>query len=370
MLPSISPNETAFEHDDDPTLYKHEPLASSMKNFSKSNPPSLFTNAEEIKTPDECCIEKRSIVAKRLLLTLKKMLKKHKKEERKSGDLLSAIVKQNNGSIEGRYGSFIEEKRSGSGGMVRITCCCDSGKKYAVKTFRECQKEEPVHKYLQWINNEITVSRRLNHSYIIQTHEVLKENEKIHSVMEYCPCDLYQLVEEGKVSQQLAAKYFAQVVHAIAYMHSCGIAHRDIKLENICIDEKGSIKLIDYGCAFIFQSSPQHKPRVATTLCGSQAYIAPELHTREPYDPCKADVWSIAVVYLTLILRSFPWSVANPYDPGFKMFLKHQNNAKYFNRIPEPAVPIIRRMLDPNPNTRASIQDVLGDPWVKSIALE
>ncbi|KAK9764964.1 serine/threonine protein kinase [Basidiobolus ranarum] len=366
MIPSISPSKTSLEHDNDMTLYN---LMPSLEKYTKSSPHSFLVNTMDTKLPKSCllanCIKTRPHIAKRLLLLIKAAFSKQKNN---SCDLLSSLVKQKSGSIEKCYGTFIDARRSGSGGMVRITC--NNEKKYAVKTFRECQKDEPRHKYLQWINNEITIALKLKHPYIVQTYEVLKEDGKIHSVMEYCPYDLYHLVEEGKVTQELAAKYFVQLVHAINYIHSCGIAHRDIKLENICVDEDGSMKLIDYGCAFVFRASPQHESRAASTMCGSLAYIAPELHTCDSYDPCKSDIWSIAVVYLTMILRSFPWSTAMHFDHGYKMFLKYRNNSHYFNRIPESAIPVIRKMLDPNPDTRASIQDVLSDPWVKSIALD
>ncbi|ORY02423.1 kinase-like protein [Basidiobolus meristosporus CBS 931.73] len=342
------------------SLQTTDPSRQALVPFTKGGKEMFSSRSKETRAT-------RSILA-----FVKKVLCISKSEVQSSSNLLSSLVKQKCGTIQKAYGVIVEERISGSGGSVKVTCRNSDGRMFAVKTHREARKDEPLHKYMQWLNNEITVATLLSNPFIIQTHEVIKEDGKIHSVMEYCPHDLYQLVESNQVDEKMAARYFVQIVHAISHMHSLGIAHRDIKLENICITEKNSVKLIDFGCAFVFRSpaSIEKRIRLATTTCGSEAYIAPELHSRSPYDPRKSDIWSIAVVYLAMILRSFPWSMAKSFDYGYKMFLKHRDNPRYFNRIPKSAVPIIQRMLDPNPVTRASISDILNDSWVKSIRLD
>lgn len=127
-------------------------------------------------------------------------------------------------------------------------------------------------KHTAEIIQEIEIWRKLDHPRIAQLYEVLKTETKIYLVMELANQGelLNWLTKQGTVSEELARKWFRQVVSAISYMHKRNILHRDIKLENILLDEDLNIKLVDFGFAKEFD--PLKK---LDSFCGSIAYAAP-----------------------------------------------------------------------------------------------
>lgn len=86
----------------------------------------------------------------------------------------------------------------------------------------------------------------------------------------------------------------------MTYVHSQGIVHRDLKCENLLLDSKDHVRITDFG----FSRSVWHsgnKVALCSTFCGSFAYAAPEVLRAKPYDPFKADVWSIGVILFTMV---------------------------------------------------------------------
>ncbi|KAK9759647.1 serine/threonine protein kinase [Basidiobolus ranarum] len=186
--------------------------------------------------------------------------------------------------------------------------------------------------------------------------------------MEYCPQDLFNVIQGNELTQQEIDIYFSQMIKGLAYLHHRGVAHRDLKLENLCIDQKGILKIIDFGCAFIFLDPLSEENRAkATGLIGSDPYIAPEVFNGEPYDAAKTDIWSAAIIYLCMILKKFPWDVAKPSEKNYALYLEYHKNNKSFRRIPDVALPLMRQMLDPNPETRINVDTVFEDSWFKSL---
>ncbi|ORX89682.1 kinase-like protein, partial [Basidiobolus meristosporus CBS 931.73] len=251
---------------------------------------------------------------------------------------------------------------------VHVSYSPRDGRKYAIKSFRERRPEENEQNYYEWISNEVYIAISLSHPNVVQTVDVVLENNQIHQVMEYCPTDLFTLVKERPLSIEEINGYFAQLMCGLAHLHHRGIAHRDLKLENLCIDENNILKIIDFGCAFLLLDpfAPDNKA-MASSIAGSDPYIAPEIFQGGTYDASKADIWSAAIIYLCMILRKFPWDIARRNEKGYSQFLAHRHEDRFFRKLPSEALPIIRKMLDPNPETRVTADEVLADPWFKSL---
>lgn len=100
-----------------------------------------------------------------------------------------------------------------------------------------------------------------------------------------------------------------------------GLAHRDIKLDNCVMTTDNVVKLIDFGTATVFHyPGKAHTP--ATGIVGSDPYLAPEVLSKDKYDPRKTDVWSVAIIFLCMLLRRFPWKIPDPKtDPSFRAFV-------------------------------------------------
>ena len=104
-------------------------------------------------------------------------------------------------------------------------------------------------------------------------------------------------------------------------MHSHGIAHRDLKLENMLLDSHGIIKIGDFGLSQVFRANEFDSFRKARGVCGSMSYIAPEEYTQDEYDARAVDVWSLGIIYFALNFKSVPWKTADITDHNFKQYL-------------------------------------------------
>lgn len=185
-----------------------------------------------------------------------------------------------------------------------------TGVVYAAKQFKNFSgKKEKT--YATNVLAEFYIGEGLRHPNIIQTYNLCTIDGALSMVMEYAPQNLLDLSATG-ISTDDAENYFKQLVAGVAYIHSTGFAHRDIKLENVLVKD-GQIRIIDFGTISTGKWMP-------TADVGSLPYMAPELFSASHYSPQAADVWSVAILYICMILRRFPWSAAKEDRPAFKKY--------------------------------------------------
>ena len=140
--------------------------------------------------------------------------------------------------------------------------------------------------------------------------------------MEYAPYDLFSVVMSGKMSRPQIYCVFRQIVDGVDYLHGMGLAHRDLKLDNCVMTEDNIVKLIDFGTATVFHY-PGKAQTMASGIVGSDPYLAPEVLSSESYDPRKTDVWSVAVIFMCMVLRRFPWKIPDAKtDHSFRSFVQ------------------------------------------------
>jgi len=139
--------------------------------------------------------------------------------------------------------------------------------------------------------------------------------------MEYAPYDLFSVVMSGKMCRPEIYCVFKQICDGVEYLHEMGLAHRDLKLDNCVMTTNNVVKLIDFGTATVFHY-PGKAQLKATGVVGSDPYLAPEVITQENYDPRKTDVWSVAIIFMCMLLRRFPWKIPDAKaDPSFRAFV-------------------------------------------------
>lgn len=155
--------------------------------------------------------------------------------------------------LQTKWGKFGKVLGSGAGGSVKLMKRSSDGLTFAVKQFRDRHSYETEREYNKKVTAEFCIGSTLHHGNIIETLDIVHENGHWYEVMEYAPFDLFAIVMTGKMSREEVACSFLQIVSGVTFLHSMGLAHRDLKLDNVVVNEHGIMKLIDFGSASVFK---------------------------------------------------------------------------------------------------------------------
>merc|ERR1712008_538967 len=144
----------------------------------------------------------------------------------------------------------------------------------------------------------------------------------------------------------------------IRYMHDRHIVHRDVKLENLLLDEAGTVQIIDFGFSTIVP--PGKKLKI---FCGTPSYMAPEIVARKEYSGFCADVWAMGVLLYALLCGSFPFRGQNDRDL-YRKIVRGLFNMPEF--VLETVRALLIRVLATDMHRRPTIEQVLSDNWLAS----
>ncbi|XP_075039618.1 NUAK family SNF1-like kinase 1 [Mixophyes fleayi] len=257
-------------------------------------------------------------------------------------------------SIKHRY-QLLESLGRGTYGKVKKAMDKTTGMMVAVKSIQKDRITDELDRV--HLQREIEITALLKHEHIIQVFEVFESTDKIIIVMEYASNgELYDFINnKHQIPESEARGFFRQIVSAVHYCHKNGIVHRDIKLENILLDENLNVKLADFGLSNLYQ-----KNQVLETYCGSPLYASPEIVRGLPYNGPEVDCWALGVLLYALIYGSMPFDNGN-----YKTLAEQISSGKY--RQPphlSGACGLIDWMLTVNPARRASIEDIANHWWV------
>lgn len=258
----------------------------------------------------------------------------------------------------------------GASGVVRLAVDA-ANKRVAVKEFRKRRRSEDLTDYLSKLTDEFRIAQGLSHANVMGVLDIVRHNHRWYEVMEYCQeGDLLAIIQTRSLSEDEINCCFRQLVEGVRYLHSHGIAHRDLKLENMLLDADGNVKICDFGVSEVFRANEwdcEHKSR---GVCGSTPYIAPEEFLDGEYDARLVDVWSIGIIYYALTFHRVPWRVANPSDRGYCRFLAGGCAAlEPFDRLPPGPRGLLKKILEPNPAKRISLEGIYDDPWFSRLRL-
>jgi len=157
------------------------------------------------------------------------------------------------------------------------------------------------------------------------------------------------------LSEPTALRLFHQLLSALQCCHQNSIVHRDIKLENILMDENSNIKLIDFGSAAYIKSGP------FDVFVGTIDYAAPEVLAGKPYRGTEQDVWALGILLYTIIYKENPfYSIDEIMDRDLRI--------PYI--LSEESIDLIRCMLDRDVAKRYDINQVLEHPWCQAAVEE
>ena len=175
--------------------------------------------------------------------------------------------KQENKQTPVRVKDFKFINQLGAGAFGTVFLVERESKRYAMKVMRK----RTFQGLLNFVMTEKEVQRKINHRYVVKLRYAFQTFDKLYLVTDFCPGgDLRSLVSsKGKVPEKEAVIYIAEILLAIEELHKNGVIHRDIKLDNILLDEKGHAKLTDFGLS---KEGMFEKKLTATVLGGGASY--------------------------------------------------------------------------------------------------
>ncbi|CAN6987227.1 unnamed protein product [Brassica rapa subsp. trilocularis] len=214
-------------------------------------------------------------------------------------------------------------------------------------------------KMVDQIKREISIMKLVRHPCVVRLYEVLASRTKIYIILEYITGgELFdKIVRNGRLSEAEARKYFHQLIDGVDYCHSKGVYHRDLKPENLLLDSQGNLKISDFGLSAL----PEQGVTILKTTCGTPNYVAPEVLSHKGYNGAVADVWSCGVILYVLMAGYLPFDEMDLPT----LYMTSIDNADFScpSYFALGAKALIRRILDPNPETRITIAEIRKDEW-------
>lgn len=258
---------------------------------------------------------------------------------------------------------YIKCLGKGGYGTVKLYECKDNilcNKLFVVKYIKYIfkNKDNRIKDKLlrKFVLNEYTIGTLLNNEYIIKTLDIDLYKNAI--VFEYCDgIDFLDYIQKMSPSFENKIFFFKQVIDGLIYMHNIGIAHMDLKLENIIIDiVNKKIKIIDFGHSKVFHDSLHIDTFILNRhMYGSLPYIAPEEFLNTEYNPEKVDIWSCGIILYIIIYNNYPWYKANISDLNYKNYLTNIKSNKYFFKMYNN---VLNKLLNPDPVKRPQIKEI------------
>ncbi|KAL6184517.1 hypothetical protein ACLB2K_045918 [Fragaria x ananassa] len=214
------------------------------------------------------------------------------------------------------------------------------------------------HKMVDQIKREISIMKLVRHPYVVRLHEVLASRTKIYIILEFITGgELFdKIVHHGRLSEGEARRFFQQLIDGVDYCHSKGVYHRDLKPENLLLDSLGNLRISDFGLSAL----PEPGVSLLCTTCGTPNYVAPEVLSHKGYDGAVADVWSCGVILYVLMAGYLPFDELDLTTLYSKIEKAQFSCPSWF---PMGAKSLIHSILDPNPATRITIQQIRNDEW-------
>lgn len=198
-------------------------------------------------------------------------------------------------------------------------------------------------------SNELKIMKRIDHPNIVRLLDYVIRPKYIYLIMEYLEEDLFTYLERKKIlTEEEYRSIFRGILSAMKYLKKMEISHCDIKLQNIMLAKSGKPKLIDFGFSVVCPYGSYSK------YCGTKFYVAPEILALKPYNPYKADVFSLGIVSAVCLTGQYP----------FLNGIYSKIDEKVFTGLPYHTKTLLRSMLEIDPERRITISKLCYDDWV------
>jgi serine/threonine protein kinase len=189
--------------------------------------------------------------------------------------------------------------------------------------------------------------------------------------------DLFMYVKQSEgLNEEIAKLIFYKILKAVEHCHKSGICHRDLKLENILLNENNNPILCDFGYAGFIKDSDKF-----TDFIGTNSYASPEILEGIPYDGIKSDIFSLGVLLFCMIFCNYGFADAAKQNKMYRLIIRKKYSLFWekigeklgkekVNNISPEFKQLFFKMVSYSPNERPSIKEILHDNWMKSILIE
>lgn len=240
----------------------------------------------------------------------------------------------------------------GVGGFGRVELVQiqgDPSRSFALKQMKKAQIVET--RQQQHIMSEKEIMGEANCEFIVKLFKTFKDRKYLYMLMESClGGELWTVLrDKGHFDDATTRFYTACVVEAFDYLHSRNIIYRDLKPENLLLDNNGYVKLVDFGFAKKLQTG-----RKTWTFCGTPEYVAPEVILNRGHD-ISADYWSLGVLMFELLTGTPPFTGADPMKT-YNIILKGIDAIEFPRNITRNATALIKKLCRDNPAERLGYQ--------------
>ncbi|OHT02672.1 CAMK family protein kinase [Tritrichomonas foetus] len=255
-------------------------------------------------------------------------------------------------------GSFVLERNIGSGAFASVWRGhhINSKSPVAIKVINKSTISTEVAQTR--LQREIALLKQMEHPFIAEFFQVIEDPMSYYLVMEYVENGnlLDYVNSNGRLSEDQARRYFAQLVSCLEYLHcEKKVAHRDLKCENVLLDKYNNIRLIDFGLSNMFSDvCPQ-----LSTACGSPAYAAPEMIKGNTYT-IQADIWSAGILLFAIVAGHLPYD-----DDNVQRLLQKivYTDVFYPSFLSPPLVDLLSKMICKDPEERITLDKIKEHPW-------
>jgi serine/threonine protein kinase len=268
------------------------------------------------------------------------------------------LLQMNQTTYNNRY-KEIRSLGNGSFGKLILAKDLKSNKEVAIKII---DKTNFDHRLYKLFDGEIKILKTINHPNIVKFYDFYETDKNIYIIMQYIKggtlkeyLNKYKIISENKVKEIIF-----YLLNAVEYLHKNEIVHRDIKLENIMLENENdlkSLKLIDFGLSISINDTDNNE-YTNTHLCGTFLYMPPELLTNKEihkYNSIKErDIWAIGITMYRLLYNKHPFHNKEETFTKLKENLKNYTNTKNIvfhdeiNKVNRNGKKLISQLLEPD----------------------
>ncbi|OHS98146.1 hypothetical protein TRFO_35480 [Tritrichomonas foetus] len=200
-----------------------------------------------------------------------------------------------------------------------------------------------------------------DNKHVTQIYDVVFCLDTFYIVLEYADSgDLFNYIRQNNrlLSETEIKHFFRNIVKIVAYVHTLKLAHRDLKLENILLDQSGRVMLADFGFSTSFNDDGNS---LCSSICGTVHYEPPEIVRGDNYNPFKSDAWSLGVILYLLMFKEFPFNSPSITDTIQLILTSEIKFPETIEKYSDELRNILSSLLDKNPNTRKSVLDIVQE---------